>query len=128
MEHESVETSMSRIWLDENGILHTVNRPGCCFDLAAAKESVSAARKFLKGRKVPIAVDLRGTQSISRPARQYYASEEGAFAIVATALIVASPVEKIIGNFFIGLHKPQSPVKLFAREDEAVEWLKGFLP
>lgn len=127
MEYESVETSLSRIWLDDDGILHTVNRPGSCFDLEAAQENLYAARRFLNGRKVPVAVDLRGTLSMSRPARQYYASEEGAFDTLATALIVDSPVERIIGNFFIGLQRPRAPVKLFDVKDEAVKWLKGFL-
>ena len=127
MEYETIETSSSRIWLDENGILHTVNRPGCCFDLAAAQENIHAVRNFLNGRKVPVAVDLRGTRSVSREARQYYAKEDGAVETLATALIVDSPVGRIIGNFFIGLHKPKSPVKIFDIETEAVEWLKGFL-
>jgi hypothetical protein len=46
---------------------------------------------------------------------------------LATALIVDSPVGRIIGNFFIGMNKPGIPVKIFDSEDKAIQWLRGFI-
>ncbi len=127
MNAEIIETSASRLWLDEDGILRAVNHPGCHFDLQSALENTQTARSLLAGRKAPIAVDLRGTLSISKEVREYYSSSEGMDDTLATALIVDSPVGRIIGNFFIGMNKPGIPVKIFDSEDKAIQWLRGFI-
>ena len=46
---------------------------------------------------------------------------------LAQAIIVDSPVSRLIGSFFLGLNKPPFPTKLFTSEADAVEWLKGYL-
>jgi hypothetical protein len=44
------------------------------------------------------------------------------------ALLVGSPVTRVIGNFFIGLNKPRWPVRLFRSESDALAWLGGHQP
>ena len=62
-----------------------------------------------------------------RETRDYYSSQEGLVATKALALLVESPVSKIMANFFIYFSKPAIPTQLFTSEDEAVAWLKTFL-
>jgi hypothetical protein len=42
------------------------------------------------------------------------------------AVVVDSPMSKIIGNIYLGLNKPITPSRLFTDEKDAVEYLKQF--
>ena len=79
----------------------------------------------LSGR-VPVAllVNVGATQGMDRESRSYF---QKATSLKATALLVRSPVSRVIANLFIGLNKPAYPIQLFTSEAEAVEWLRGFL-
>ena len=46
----------------------------------------------------------------------------------AVALVVDTPVSRVLGNFYLGLSKPHIPSRLFNDEAEALDWLKRFLP
>ena len=43
-----------------------------------------------------------------------------------TALVVGSPVSRVIGNFFVGLNRPKYPLRLFDDQEFATAWLLGF--
>jgi hypothetical protein len=73
-------------------------------------------------------VDYRGIASQDRAARAWYASPNTGKHVCAVALLVGSPLSRIIGNFFMGLNKPPFPVRIFGDEAEALAWLTGFLP
>ena len=63
-------------------------------------------------------------RGIEREARAYYSSLRS---ITARALLVESPVTRVMANFFISINKPPVPTKLFTSEDQAVAWLKNFM-
>jgi hypothetical protein len=83
--------------------------------------------KISKGKKLPLLVDSRNIKSMEREARVYYAGEEGRKSVSACALLIGSPVSRVIGNFFMGLNKPLVPTRLFTSETEAIEWLRRFI-
>jgi hypothetical protein len=85
------------------------------------------AQTFGRVRR-PTLVDVTALRSISRDARRFFAGPEPVEVVSASAMVVASPLAKAIGNFFIGLNKTSSPTRLFASEGDALEWLRGFLP
>ncbi len=69
---------------------------------------------------------LRLIKSISREARMYYANERTASIQRATALLVDSPVSRVIANFFLGLNRPLSPTRMFTHQTQAILWLQTF--
>ena len=71
-------------------------------------------------------IDMRLIKSISREARVYYANERTASIQRATALLINSPVSRVIANFFMGLNRPLSPTRMFTDEAEAIRWLQTF--
>ncbi|MCX6175173.1 MAG: STAS/SEC14 domain-containing protein [Ignavibacteriales bacterium] len=95
--------------------------------LNKAKEALEAAKKYTGSKKFPLLVDVRQQKSISREARHFYSSKEVTDNVTALAFLVESTTSKVLANFFLGLNKPPYPTKLFTNEDEAIEWLKGFL-
>ncbi len=113
--------------MGEEGIMRQVALPVSEHTLADAKENVEVAAKIVKGKKVPGLIDIREVKSISREARMHYAGDENAKVLNAVAMLVDSPVSRIIGNFFIGLNKAPFPCKLFSSESAAIEWLREFI-
>ncbi len=67
-----------------------------------------------------ILVDIREVNSVDRDAREIYANNPSSQAV---ALVIGNPVSRILGNFFLGVNKNVSPLKLFTSEQEALNWL-----
>lgn len=57
----------------------------------------------------------------SHEARKYIASQE----VIAdkVAMVATGPFQKMMGNFFLGLNKPNIEIKLFNQRKNAEEWL-----
>jgi hypothetical protein len=77
-------------------------------------------------QRLRIMVDLRTGGFQDAETRKYLASADAARYQRAVALLVGSPVSRMAASFFLGLNKLLVPVRVFADEAEAVEWLKGF--
>ncbi|MCH8902962.1 MAG: hypothetical protein IIA45_03495 [Bacteroidetes bacterium] len=96
---------------------------------ALAKENIDAqerVRDSLSKEKTRVLVDMTTVNAISKEARDYFANERTASIQRATALLIGSPVSRVIGNFFLGLNKPLSPTKLFTDQEQAIKWLHTF--
>lgn len=109
----------------EAGILYVRVRDGVRVTLEDAKESVSAGRTLIGGRERRLVlVDMRHMVSMSADARRFFASAATAETSSAIALLIESPVSRVIGNFMIGLNKAPYPTRLFTSETEAIQWLR----
>ena len=94
-----------------------------------AKENVDAqerVRDVLGKAKTRVLIDMTAISEISKEARDYFANERTASIQRATALLISSPVSRVIGNFFMGLNKPISPTRLFTDPREAIKWLQTY--
>lgn len=127
MESEAITTRVNRVWLGEDGIARVIHVPGAEVTLEDAQETMAAYLKLNKGKRRPLFVDTKAMKSLAREARKYYSGEEAAKVASAAAIIVDTPVSKVLGNFYIGISHPQLPSRLFSSEDEALEWLKGYI-
>jgi hypothetical protein len=121
------ETRTGRTWLDADGILRIVTFPGVEDTMEDAKQNVALCAKFAAGKRRPILIDMRTLKAQSREVRAYYNGPESKKLLLATALLVESPMSRMIGNFFLGFNKTDVPTRLFKSEAEALAWLKGFL-
>ncbi|MDD5434152.1 MAG: hypothetical protein PH343_01855 [Nitrospira sp.] len=124
---EVIETRNGRIWLGDDGIVRYVTEPGTEETLDTAKETIAAILTVSKGKKRPLLVDIHAIKSITREAREFFGRDERERELTAIALLVGSPVSRIIGSVFIGINRPPNPLKLFTSEGDAIEWLKAFL-
>lgn len=127
MEREVIVTRVCRVWVGADGIARIIHVPGSELTLRDAEETMAAYLKLSKGKRLPLYVDTSGMKSMTRESRLYYASEETAKTGRAVAIVVDTPVSKVLGNFYIGLSNPHLPSRLFTSEQEALAWLKGFL-
>lgn len=109
--------------LADAGFIHAVMDPGARFELADAREAVALTWTLARERRCGVLVDMRGVQAQTRQAREYFVSEEVAAKISAVALLVESPVSRMIGNFFLRLGSHRIPTQLFTEEAAAEAWL-----
>lgn len=91
-----------------------------------ARINLRTCASLVPGRRVPVLVDLRLIRSQSAEARALFAGSDATAFTTAVALLIASPLSRVLGNFYLGFNRPQTPTRLFVTEAEAVEWLTTF--
>lgn len=119
------EPSNFEITLDEDGILRLRMVHGTVIDLDLAKRIVARASELSAGTPRPMLVHGDDTKNMNREARRYFANTPGP---AAQAIVVNSPIGRMIASAYTGLSKQNLPTQTFVSEEEAVEWLKTFLP
>ena len=123
------QTSTQKLYWDEEKQIVIGECFAAIHGQEKAKENVDAqerVRERLGKEKTRVLIDMRLIKSISREARMYYANERTASIQRATALLIGSPVSRVIANFFMGLNRPLTPTKMFTGETEAIRWLRTF--
>lgn len=112
--------------LDPRGFIISRVSPLAEVELDHAKENTLKVQEISGDQVYPIMVDIRKIRSISKEARDHFSMRGRKPGVVAIAMLVSSPLSRIIGNFFLGLSQPVVPAKLFTDEETAIKWiLKG---
>ena len=88
-----------------------------------AQEHLRILAELAGGKKVGVLVDLRNVASQDRAARAAYAGEESLAFTRRCALLIGSPMARVIGSFFLGINKPLYPTRLFTSLKEAEAWV-----
>lgn len=94
--------------------------------LADARENIRTFNTLAADQKRPCLVDMRVPYQMDRGVREYYASPEATEWVTAIAMVVRSPVTRIIGNLFLAMNRTDVPVRMFTDEAGAVAWLNRF--
>jgi len=108
---------------DDRGFVHAVIRAGSEMALAHAQENVAMIYELGGRQRTRVLVDMRGVRTQSREARQYFAGAEAEKATTAVALLIGSPVSRVLANFFLRLSPQRIPTALFTDEASAVAWI-----
>jgi hypothetical protein len=120
----TLESRTHLVVLDREGILRTSIKRGDV-GLDDAKETVRLMTLLAAGTSRPLLGDMAGARAMSREARTYFVQD--CDCVSAAALIVRSPLERAIGNFFLGLNLGSRPARLFPSEAAALVWLRSYL-
>ena len=114
-----------RMWLRPDGIVQVVWVPRTTVHLEDAIATLDAMAKLTPGRRSPLLVDMRDTGAQDRHTRAEWTSRSDLQS--AVALIVGTPLSRMLGSLLLMVNKPRFPVRLFDNEASAVAWLKGFV-
>ena len=126
MDHDSGVTHPKfRMWLRLDGIVQMTWASHVTINLEDAAEAISAMTELTGGRRSPLSVDLHDSGQPSRPARLEFTHREDL--VSAVALVVGTPLSRIMGNFYLGVSRPPYPVRLFDDEASALAWLRAFI-
>ena len=112
--------------LRADGILAYHPNPGLVITYDVALQVLEVGMQIADAPK-PTLVMMPDLARVEREARAFFASEEYMRLCSQTALVVGSPVSRVIGNFFVGLNRPTYPCKIFDDPALATEWLRGFV-
>lgn len=96
--------------------------------LADAQENVAAIFEIGGRQRSRVLVDMRGVRSQSREARAYFGGPEAERASLAVALLIGSPVSRVLANFFLRLNPQRVPSALFTDDRAAIAWLMDQRP
>jgi hypothetical protein len=125
-ESKIIRTGIADVWMDSEQITHMHFKPTERHDLEDAQEVVKAHNSLTNGVKTPVLADLRNvTTGANRQARKYYCLEESCKSKLGMAMLVQSPVQRMLGNLFVKINKPPYPTRLFLDEKEALIWLRA---
>ena len=112
--------------LRDDGILAYHPIPGLVLTHEVALQVLEVGLQVTQGPK-PTLVLMRDMARVERGARALFASDEYMRLCSQTAVVVGSPVSRVIANFFVGLNRPKYPYKVFDDPELATEWLRGFV-
>lgn len=107
--------------LDADGLLRLTWPRDASITEADAEAAMAEVNTLCGESRHPMIVDMATTSDVSRGARAVFGRPCQASRI---ALLGASPVDRVIANFFLGLNKLPCPTKFFTSEAEALSWLK----
>ncbi|MBL0048107.1 MAG: hypothetical protein IPP32_08445 [Bacteroidetes bacterium] len=120
-----IETTISRHWLDSNGIVCSVSKPGER-TLSKLKETVKIYAQLTADKKCCLIVDSSHTGIMNKEMRDYISAQLPKF-FKAMAVISNKPLHATLANVFLKFSWKRFPIKLFTSEKEAREWLREYL-
>lgn len=123
----AIEVTCFYTWMGEDGIGRTKIKAGSEVTLETARENSEAVSSLYFGKKFPLMIDSRGIKSMTRDARNQFSTKGRETYVSAFGIIISSSISRVIGNFFMGIHKPPVPTRLFENEIEAQKWLKAYV-
>lgn len=111
----------------KDGIFFMHYEPLGLLELAIAEKIVQDRLAFKKGVAYPCLFDITKVRQSTKEARDYMA-DEGNDLVLASAILVTSPMLRMMANFFISVNKPKNPTRMFTDIASALEWLEQFKP
>jgi hypothetical protein len=119
---DNIENDFVKFWI-EGDILNCAYK-STDIDLNGARIITQDRLKISNGTTYPCLTDITEVKKVTKEARDYLASDPKHLS--AAAFIVNSSLNKIIGNFFINISKPEIPTRLFMNKKDALQWLEQF--
>lgn len=120
MEERIVDGGKGVVSLQPSGLIHLVWDRQVRIEEADAKAAMAAVNDVADGAQYPMLVDMASTASVAPKARAVFSIPCAASRI---ALLGSSPVDRVLANFFLGVHLPPCPTRFFTSREEAMTWV-----
>ena len=95
------------------------------YEMTDHKELV-AAQKSMGGLKLPTVAICSDLSMMSVEMMRYVGKNENDPYSKADAFVIKSISQRIVGNFYLKIIKPERPTRLFNDKEEAYKWIKQF--
>ncbi len=119
------ETRTASISYDaHDGLIFIVLKAVSDVVMEDVRTMMATSLEMADSKKIAVLIDSANYTQYSKEVRDYYASTEAAATLSAMAILVSDLPTRLIGNFFIKVHRPLYPTRLFNSSGEAVKWLK----
>jgi hypothetical protein len=121
-----VETRTMMISKGENGIIRMEIKQGAEIDIDDAADNILVVKNLSEGAPSLKLVDSRVSWKITDEAKKYLEEDDDPKRTIARAVIHKTILEKWTTSFLSRLNRPETPIKFFTSEKEAVDWLVSF--
>lgn len=111
------------MWRDRDGVVHLEWVARSHITIDDARDATSAMSQLTGGQRAALLVNAHNTLAMDRPARMEFVNRSDL--VNGVALVVATPLSRLMGNFFIAVNSPVAPTRLFDDEESALEWLRS---
>jgi hypothetical protein len=117
-----IELDWAKMRVREDGVLHVVLTEDIDLTLKGCKAMNAAVQELADGPS-PILSDIRRMRSTSMLQMRYAAEPEVIAVTRKLAVLVGSPVSRMLGSALVAVAKPPYPIRLFTDERAATRWL-----
>lgn len=121
--------------ISENKFIITLNEDGY-YDLFI-KDNVEIfiedmlrivdAQKQLCGNRIPILISGGKYSTTNIEVMKFLSKNENMPFSKVSAYIAASISQKLLGNFYMKINKPERPTRFFNNKEDAIQWIKQYL-
>ena len=115
-----------RVWLGDQDIVHIEFAPHSQISLELIQQACHKRFKLID-KPSPVLVVARKVDGYDIEATLYLSSEAVRDSNLAYAIVAESFLTDFTAREFIKYHKPSTPVQIFNREQDAIEWLSEFI-
>jgi hypothetical protein len=119
------EGQLAAFWFDKDGILYAKSKKSPR-TLENQKETYELIKKISGNKKVCMLSEATNSAAMDKETRDYI-SKEMPNTFKAMAVTSYSSLGIFIFNIFLGIKHQPIPIKMFATEKEAKEWLMQYL-
>jgi hypothetical protein len=123
---KSRDIGSSVLSLRSDDIMLISMKPNVTLNLKDAEDMVRAFGEMGDGKKFLLLFIAGSDTSVNTEARYYASSPEANRFTIASAFVVKSIAQKLLGNAYVTFNKPITPTRIFTHEEEAVDWLYTF--
>lgn len=116
---------LAAIRVDGN-MVQIILLPQPVVELSEIKKLYQEVNDALGGRRVGVLLDTRQINLARYPESvlRYAADNEHSHKEIAYAIVVDGIGHRLMANFYLQLHRPKTRTSIFAKEEEAKEWLQ----
>jgi hypothetical protein len=118
--NQPAEGVKADLTLDGQGVIQLKWPRAVSISQADAEAAMRGVNELCGDLRYPMLVDMATTAQVSRGARTVFGKPCQASRI---ALLGASPVDKVLANFILGINKLPCPTRFFTSREEATAWL-----
>jgi hypothetical protein len=115
-----------RIWLGDRDIVHVEFAPHSQISLQVIQQACQK-RFELNDEPSPVLILAKNVSGYDIDATLYLSNEAVKKANNAYAIVTDTFLTDFIAREFVKYHKPPCPVQIFKQEEDAIEWLSGFI-
>jgi hypothetical protein len=122
-ELREIESAIMHFKMRADGIIEAYPNPHWRGEVGVKEiqEEIRVFKELTQGVPRPFLLTLPNV-TVSKGAREYASSLPSMS--VGIAIVIKNSFHRILGNFFMGMNRIASPLRLFYSETEALAWLK----
>ncbi|MDF2438503.1 MAG: hypothetical protein K0Q95_2879 [Bacteroidota bacterium] len=114
----------SVLTLRPDGVLNIYLKPNKIIKQSDGEDIVKGLASMGNGKKFLLLFTAGEDTSVSTEARYYASTPEANKYTIASAFVVKSIAQKLLGNAYVTFNKPVTPTRIFTDEQDALRWLE----